>query len=326
MTSQLGCVVTTTTVKDILAEKELSLGRFDDNKGFVTLVNPPEEDMVKIQRGLEDHNRKYPNGELDIPSPDISLVLKNKEGTIIGGVITSMVSRVMHLEVLWVDRTYRGRGYGKDLVLQAERIGAEKGYTASQTWSFSFQAPGFYQSIGYKVLGIFDGYTDGITEYVLMKKLGIGQHVHGEQSSANKDGYTITEDSSEEAMEILYDGLHEYVSEHVGELRRRNPEISIRLAVKKDGQVIGGLTGFTTLKAMYIEVLWIDERYRGQGYGRELVKAAEDIAREKGCISGIIFALSFQSPGFFEKLGYGVFGVSDAYPDPLKQYFLKKKL
>ncbi len=136
----------------------------ENSNQFIISSSPSEEEMKVVQKGLEDHSRKYPNGELDIPTPDISLVLKDNNGNIVGGVITSMLTGVMHLEVLWVDEMYRGRGHGKDLVLHAERIGQEKGYPASQTWSFSFQAPEFYQSIGYKVLGIFDGYTDGITE------------------------------------------------------------------------------------------------------------------------------------------------------------------
>ena len=69
-----------------------------------------------------------------------------------------MLTGIMHLETPWIDERFRRRGYGRDLVLEAERIGRKKGYPASQTWTFSFQAPKFYQSIGYKVKGIFEGY------------------------------------------------------------------------------------------------------------------------------------------------------------------------
>ena len=54
---------------------------------------------------------------------DAIAVLKDKNGCIVGGVITSMLVGVMHLEVLWVDEKYRRHGYGKALVLEAERIG-----------------------------------------------------------------------------------------------------------------------------------------------------------------------------------------------------------
>ncbi len=288
--------------------------------------SPSEEEMKIVQKGLKDHNRKNPKGELDIPTPDISLVLKDNNGNIVGGVITSMLTGVMHLEVLWVDEMYRGRGYGKDLVLRAERIGKEKGYPASQTWSFSFQAPEFYKSIGYKVLGIFDGYTDGITEYVLLKRLEPNHETHNKDNGPNKDGFTISEDASEDSMKILHEGLHKYVNEHVGELRKKNPEIKIKLVIKnEEGQVLGGILAGTTLKTMFIECLWVDERYRGQGYGRELLMTAERIATKNGCISGQAWALSFQSPEFFQKLEYEIFGVSDGYPDSIKEFFLLKR-
>jgi ribosomal protein S18 acetylase RimI-like enzyme len=298
----------------------------ENSNRFTVSDSPSEEEIKIVQKGLEDHNRKHPNGELDIPTPDISLVLKDNNGNIVGGVITSMLTGVMHLEVLWVDEMYRGRGHGKDLVSHAERIGKEKGYPASQTWSFSFQAPEFYQSIGYKVLGIFDGYTNGITEYVLIKRLGTNHQTPYEDYGPNKDGFTISEDASEDSMKILHEGLHKYVTEHVGELRKKNPEIKIKLVIKnEEGQVIGGILAGTTLKTMYIELLWVDERYRGQGYGRELLMTAERIATENGCISGQASALSFQSPEFFQKLGYEIFGVSDGYPDSIKEYFFIKR-
>lgn len=298
----------------------------ENSNRFVISENPSEEEMKIVQKGLEDHNRKYPNGELDIPTPDISLVLKDKSGNIVGGVITSMLTGVMHLEVLWVDETYRGRGHGKDLVLHAERIGKEKGYTVSQAWSFSFQAPEFYQSIGYKVLGIFDGYTDDITEYVLIKRLGTNHQTLTEDNGSNKEGFTISEDASEDSMKILHEGLQKYGNEHVSELRKKNPEIKIQLVIKnEEGNVIGGILAGTTLKTMYIERLWVDERYNGQGYGRDLLTTAERIAIENGCISGQTWALSFQSPEFFQKHGYEIFGVSDGYPDSIKEYYLIKR-
>lgn len=174
---------------------------------FIISYNPSKEELKIVQKGLEDHNSNYPSGELDIPIPDVSLVLKDKNGNIVGGVITSMLTGVMHLEVLWVDEKYRGRGYGRDLVLHAERIGREKGYTASQTWTFSFQAPNFYQSIGYKDLGTFDGYTDGITENVLLKKFESHEQAPYEAHGSNRDGFTISEDASEDSMKILHEGL-----------------------------------------------------------------------------------------------------------------------
>jgi ribosomal protein S18 acetylase RimI-like enzyme len=297
-----------------------------DSNRFTITTNPTKEEIEAIKKGLEEHNKKHPNGELDIPTPDISVVLKDKDGTIVGGVITSMLVGVMHLEVLWVDKKHRRKGYGSALVLEAERMGKKKGYTAAQTWTFSFQAPEFYQSIGYKVLGIFNGYTGGITEYVLMKKLDKNHQTLHEVNRLKKDGFSVSEDSSEESMKVLHTGLREYVTEHIGALRKKNPGIQINIIIRNGkGQVIGGLNGSSILKAMYVDQLWVDERYRGQGYGTELMMVAERIAGKDGCISSLAMVYSFQAPEFFQKLGYEVFGVSDGYPKPIKEYYFIKK-
>ncbi|MFX1518022.1 MAG: GNAT family N-acetyltransferase [Promethearchaeota archaeon] len=285
---------------------------------------PTEEEMMIVEKGLEDYKKQFPNGELDIPTPDISLVLKNNRGIIVGGVITSMLTGVMHLEVLWIDETYRGRGYGRYLVSQAENIAKKKGYPASQTWTFSFQAPEFYQRIGYKLVGTFDGYTDGITEYILRKKFKLDEKPYN-ASRLNQDEFTISEDASEESMKILHEGLHKYVTKHVGELRKKYPEIRIKLVAKnEEGQVIGGAHAYTTLKVVHTVQLWVDENYRNQGYGKKLLSTVERIAIDNGCISALVNALSFESPEFFQKRGYKIFGISDAYNDSVQEYFLKK--
>ena len=301
-----------------------------DSKRFVINDSPAKEETKAIQEGLNVYNRQQPYGELDVPENDIVVILKDHDETVVGGAITSMKFGVMHLEVLWVDDKYRGLGYGRDLVLEAERIGKEKGYITSQTWTFSFQAPEFYQRIGYKILGIFDGYTDNITEYVLMKRLDTELQTLVEDNRKNQDGgsnrFAVSENTTEESIKILHAGLGKFVAEHVGELRKNNPEIEIKLVIKNDdGQVIGGISAGTTLKTMYIENLWIDEKYRGRGYGKELMMDAEGRARENGCISGQTWVMSFHSPEFFQKLGYDVFGVSDGYPNPIKEFYFIKR-
>ncbi len=289
--------------------------------------NPSETEMKLVLKGMEEHNKKHPNGELDIPIPDISLVLRNDKGEIIGGVITSMLTGIMHLEVLWLDEKYRGCGYGRELVLEAEIIGQKKGYPAAQTWTFSFQAPMFYQSIGYKLVGMFDGYTDEITEYILLKKFDNDSKPFFKNTLLKRNGFTISEDSSESSMRIVREGLRQCVAKHVGDIRQKYPEKRINLVMKNgSNQVIGGLHAYTTLRVVHIVFLWIEERNRNKGLGTKLLKMAEGIAKENGCISVLLNVLSFQSPFFFQSHGYEVFGISDGYADSIKEYFLLKRL
>jgi ribosomal protein S18 acetylase RimI-like enzyme len=295
---------------------------------FTINEHPTKEEMGVIKHRLEEYNMAQTNGEWNKPEMEINVVLKDNDRNVIGGINASTLCRAMWLEVFWVDEEYRGQGYGRDLLLEAERIGIENGCVASGTWTFSFQAPEFYQKVGYEVIGIFNGYVEGVTEYVLMKNLKsdgrkrVNLH-YGDKSQC----FTISETTNEDDMKVVSEGLHKYVMGHVGELRKKYREIGIRLVIKNhDGEIIGGINAGTTLGTMYTEEIWIDEKYRKQGYGKELMLKAEEIAKENGCISGQTWVLSFQAPGFFQKLGYEPFGVSDGwYPNGIMEYdFIKR--
>ena len=300
----------------------------NDYSRFVIVESTTEEDMKIIKKELEQYNMEQTNGEWNKPEIEINLVLRDNDGKVVGGINCSTLCRVMWLELFWVDEKYRGLGYGRDLLLEAERTGMENGCVASGTWTFSFQAPEFYQSIGYEILGIFDGYADGITEYVLMKKLQPNKQKKYElQNDDTSKRLKISETTNKEEMKFVSKGLHEYVEGHVGELRKKYTEIGIKLIIKNhEGKIIGGINAGTTLRTMYIEELWIDEDYRGQGYGKELMMMAEKMARENSCISGQTWVLSFQAPEFFRKLGYEAFGISEGwYPNGIKEYeFIKR--
>lgn len=297
---------------------------------FVIINNPTDQEMETISEGLRVYDSQQPFGELDVPYNDINLVLRDLDGNVVGGIITSMKTGVMHLEVLWIDERYRGLGYGRDLVLEAEKIGKANGYTTSQTWTFSFQGPEFYKAIGYKVIGICDVYPDNITEFVFMKRLDNTWRGLEKKDRTRPDdkfkGFTISEDKSEDAMKVLDKGLGGYVKEQAGESLKKYPGIRVKLAIKDDDQIIGGISAFTAIGVLHIELMWVNERFRGQGLGRRLLTEAEKIAKEKGAVSGLTWVLSFNSPEFFQKCGYEVFGVSDGYPDPVKEYYLKKRL
>jgi GNAT superfamily N-acetyltransferase len=249
--------------------------------------------------------------------------LKDSIGTVRGGVTASIVYNVMYLEVLWVDENLRRHGYGSQLVLDAERIGLEKGCLTAQTWNFSFQGHEFYPTVGYELIGIYDGYPNGITEHVYMKRLSPNQHKKIAFGVPYSQGFYITTDVSEEDEKILHQGLHHHVIAHIGDGYKG---VGIKLVAKdKAGELIGGLSAWTTLQNLIFEHIWIEERFRGQDLGRKLMLEMERIARENGCIASQASCFSFPALGIIEKMGYQILGLSNGYPDPVKEYYLIKK-
>jgi GNAT superfamily N-acetyltransferase len=92
------------------------------------------------------------------------------------------------------------------------------------------------------------------------------------------------------------------------------------------GQTQGGLWGKTVYDWLFVELLVVPEAYRGRGVGTQVLHRAEEIARERGCIGVWLDTYGFQAPGFYQKLGYQVFGTIDDHPRGSRRYFLQKRL
>jgi GNAT superfamily N-acetyltransferase len=82
----------------------------------------------------------------------------------------------------------------------------------------------------------------------------------------------------------------------------------------EQGEMMGGLYGYTHWDWLFISHLWLSESLRGQGYGKELVLRAEQIAVIRGCRQAHVDTFDFQALGFYQKLGYQVFGFLDGFP------------
>jgi GNAT superfamily N-acetyltransferase len=94
----------------------------------------------------------------------------------------------------------------------------------------------------------------------------------------------------------------------------------------ENGELMGGLLGDIWAAWLHVRTLAVAEPVRGQGFGKELMKRAENYAIECGCKDAFLDTFSFQARPFYEKLGYRVFGTLENYPVGHQHYFMTKKL
>ena len=101
-----------------------------------------------------------------------------------------------------------------------------------------------------------------------------------------------------------------------------------RLAVLiKEGEAVrGGLWGVTSYGWLFTELLFLPEEFRGRGLGADILGRAEAEARARGCTGAWLDTFEFQARGFYERLGYRVFGQIDDHPPGRARYFMKKTL
>ena len=97
--------------------------------------------------------------------------------------------------------------------------------------------------------------------------------------------------------------------------------------VDKDGNIIAGCTGYIyPWGVMYIDDMWVDEKYRRQELGSNVLQAVEKAAEEKGCYVITLGTWDFQAKPYYLKHGYTVFAIKKDCPKGHEDYELYKRL
>ncbi|NBD22340.1 GNAT family N-acetyltransferase [Paenibacillus sp. T1] len=93
-----------------------------------------------------------------------------------------------------------------------------------------------------------------------------------------------------------------------------------------DGRIVGGILSVYCWNWIEVDILWVDDACRGQGYGSALLAAVERAAEERGCTFVKLNTFSFQAPAFYKKHGYEELAVIDNAPLGHRHYYLIKPL
>ncbi|OGQ23613.1 MAG: hypothetical protein A3I05_02640 [Deltaproteobacteria bacterium RIFCSPLOWO2_02_FULL_44_10] len=135
--------------------------------------------------------------------------------------------------------------------------------------------------------------------------------------------FEIIENSSPAFIKAIEEGLGQSTPSNITPRHYRPLLLVLRNREKK---IIAGFEGSTYWGWLNIRLLWVSKDLRGKGIGEQLIKKAEEIAKERKCFSAVVDTFSFQARGFYEKLGYKIFGKLDDFPPGETRYYLSKQL
>lgn len=94
-----------------------------------------------------------------------------------------------------------------------------------------------------------------------------------------------------------------------------------------EGTVIAGCNvGIDNWQLAILDILWVDEKYRGQGLGSALIREAEKAARERNCYAMLLGTYDFQALPLYKKHGYMLCATIKDWPKGHENYTLMKRL
>jgi GNAT superfamily N-acetyltransferase len=130
--------------------------------------NPADSDI----RFLDDRINEYNVEATGIADGRIlSFFIRDERGEITGGLFGWTWGGACEIRYLWVRKDTRKRGYGKALIAAAEKEATLRGCGQIVLDTHSFQAPQFYERLGFEIIGSHEDYPRGHFKHYLRKIL-----------------------------------------------------------------------------------------------------------------------------------------------------------
>jgi len=135
--------------------------------------------------------------------------------------------------------------------------------------------------------------------------------------------FEITDIIKDQDREAIFQGLLEY---NLARIEDKNPKDLGIYFQDGTGKKLAGLIGDTHGNWLTVKYLWVSEELRRKSIGSQILKQAEETARERGCKYVFLDTFSFQAPVFYKKHGYKEVFALEEYPVTGKRYYFTKTI
>ena len=103
------------------------------------------------------------------------------------------------------------------------------------------------------------------------------------------------EKPEDSAWGIIGRGIHLFNTQQAGENQFQRKCFVVN---SPDDVIVGGVLGELYWDWFHIDLMWVQEEFRGRGFGKRLLMAVEDEARRCGAKNVFLDTFSFQAPDF----------------------------
>jgi GNAT superfamily N-acetyltransferase len=263
------------------------------------------------------------------------------DGTIQAAIEGSAFWGGMVISRLTVGHEYRKHGLGTWLMHAALRWGREHGAGVACVETFDYQAPNFYPRFGFRDDMQRPGFSRGLKYHYLSKSLDdscmlvdvpTSKSVTADDGSvhtavlssplSNKDGSTSVTTEISDFMRSVY---KEQAEKTVG--ADSNFSMFEFTARKREtGELVGVVNGKIFWGSIFVSHCIIKKEYRKTGVGSRLLRKALEHGRDLGCTIACLETFDFQSPRFYEKVGFHADLIRPGWKKGASFYYFSRSL
>ena len=138
------------------------------NTDPVWIKKVPSSDELQF---LEDRLYEFNSAQTGQDNGQLFAVfIRNDKQEIVAGLSGWTWAQACEIRALWVHPSWRRRGYGQGLLEAAEQEARAHGCQVILIGSYSFQAPAFYQRLGYELAWQLNDFPPGSQYCYLVKR------------------------------------------------------------------------------------------------------------------------------------------------------------
>jgi GNAT superfamily N-acetyltransferase len=129
-------------------------------------------------------------------------------------------------------------------------------------------------------------------------------------------------DPTPDDVQYLEDRIYEFNAEATG---TADGEL-LAFFVRERDRTVAGICGNTWGGTCELRQFWVEESRRHRGLGTQLLNAAQEEARRRGCTQIVLMTFSFQAPAFYARHGFEVVAAIDDHPRGHQNLLMRKRL